>query len=553
MNIITLEKKNFVIKFDYNPALVQRVKTLNKYKWNPSKVEWTVAATRENKDKLLTWSDFTLSPDVVNFQVDEQRVEDAKYDEYLLRLQQLDLSHLFPYQKEGVEFILKTRKGILAGDVGTGKTVQALTAFSIFKDPIVIITKSVLKLNWKHEIAKWLKSDNIQILSGKTSTKLSNSVQYYIINYDILDSWASELSKFKHFIFDESQFVKNFKTKRTKAALDMVAGAETVFLLSATPIANKVKDLASQLELIDRLDSFGGKFQFLKYHCDGIKTPFGWKFEGASNLEELHEKLKIFQLRRKKEDVLKDLPPQQYFNVYLEIDNRKEYDAAHEEFKRWYASQLADEKAFLDSIEHLSNQKKAQAEWSRRQLLDKNSMSAEHLVRMEKLKQLAANGKLNSCIDWIDNFLESGEKLVVFCTHKDIQKKLIKAFPEAVSILAEDSAETRDRNVNLFQNTDTKLIICSIDAAGEGITLTAANNTAIIEFPWSPAKLIQLGGRTHRIGSVGNSVNYYFLIADKTIDNDIIALLNEKKIAADTAIDGTSNTSILNNLLDKLK
>jgi SWI/SNF-related matrix-associated actin-dependent regulator 1 of chromatin subfamily A len=553
MNIISLEKKKFIVKFNYNPDLVRQVKTLAKYKWHPDKKYWTVAASIENKLTLLKWSGFTFSQEFLDFGSAELKIQKARKAELLLRLQQIDLSQLFDYQKEGVEFIIKTGKGMLLDSPGIGKTVQAIKAFSLLNEPVVIITKAALKLNWKHEINKWLGSDvSVNIISGTTPCTL-NTADFIIVNYNILDSWVTELSKFKHFIFDESQYVKNFKAKRTRAALDMVKDSESVFLLSATPVDNKVKDLASQLALIDRLDDFGGKFKFLVRYTDGHHDGFGWHFDGASNLEELHDKLKSFTLRRKKSDVLAQLPPQQYFNVYLDIDNRNEYDSAHAEFKEWYKDTIANEQDFLDSIAHLPLQKQAQAKWNRRQLLDSNSMKAEHLVRIEKLKQLSANGKLSACIEWIETFLESGEKLVVFCIHKALQKKLIKAFPEAVSILAEDSAETRDKNVQMFQNDSAcKLIICSIDAAGEGITLTAASNTAIIEFPWMPSKLEQLVGRTHRIGSKGNSVNYYFLIADNTIDKDLINLLIEKKAAADITIDGVTDSSILGDLIKNI-
>lgn len=899
MNTITVDKKKFIIKFKYDPNLVAAVKTLAKYKWDAEKRQWTVAATLLNKQALLQWNGFAYSQEFKDFGAKELSIAAAREVEMLNRLQQLDLTDLFPYQREGVKFLVKTQKAFLLDEPGCGKSAQALKAAFLLNEPVVIVTKAALKLNWKHEITKWLGKDiAVNIISGTTACPLSTNFNFHVINYNILDSWAAELRKFKHFIFDECQYVKNFKAKRTKAALEMVQDSESVYLLSATPVDNRVKDLISQLQLIDRLDDFGGKFKFqiryclpadapimmhdlseksisdikvgdkvigwqryiagknrrlcesevldlfvrksvlqkvilhngdelvctpdhlwlngrsnsknpdkefyparmkyrtkivkilnaikppeyfhtddykygyingafrgdgwctrvthetyhpfkdkkfflgdstyrvgigckdvepinrlkeylnyfninysysfrddelhrlslgnkvgydfilgtelsekskawwagfmaglydtegsgqtiaqykevnpitysmiedgfkflrfdykstsdetfrirngrreflrfwntcfpsitrkLKSHvfngggkfsvgysteesnlfkikeiiplegehdvytmktstgnyvaygygsknCDGYRDNFGWHFDGATNLDELHTKLKAFSLRRKKSDVLAELPPQQYFNVYLNIDNRKEYSEAFTEFTNWYMNSVQDEAKFLASIAHLSPQKQAQAIWSRKQLLDSGSIKAEHLVKLEKLKQLAALGKLNACIEWIETFLESGEKLVVFCIHKIIQKKLIQAFPNAVSILAEDSAETRDRNVQTFQtDPNCKLIICSIDAAGEGITLTAASNTAILEFPWIPSKLSQLEGRTHRIGSNGTSVDYYYLIAEQTVDESLISLLMEKKHAADLVVDGQS---IVNDLMTKI-
>jgi len=228
-------------------------------------------------------------------------------------------------------------------------------------------------------------------------------------------------------------------------------------------------------------------------------------------MEELHDLLKeSIMIRRKKEDVLTDLPAKQRSMQFLDID-QKIYETHLKELQKWFR-------------ENPDN-------------------PAAAMVEIEKLKQATAESKLDNAIKWISDFIET-EKLVVFCTHKVIVKRLQEAFPASVALTGETSMQNRQKAVDTFQdNPDCKLFIGNIKAAGVGITLTAASNVAFIEFDFSPSNHLQAEDRTHRIGQK-DSVTAYYLVAENTIDEDIFALLERKNKILDQVLDGNSSDDV---------
>jgi hypothetical protein len=163
---------------------------------------------------------------------------------------------------------------------------------------------------------------------------------------------------------------------------------------------------------------------------------------------------------------------------------------------------------------------------------------AEALVKMSALRRLAARGKLDAALSWIDDFLESGEKLVAFAHHREIQAAVIERFPECARIVGDDSMEGREENVRRFQADDgPDLCVCSLQVASHGFTLTAAANVAFLELDWTPAKHDQAEDRVHRIGQA-ESVTAWYLLANDTIDERIATLLAEKRDVVDSVTDG---------------
>ena len=167
---------------------------------------------------------------------------------------------------------------------------------------------------------------------------------------------------------------------------------------------------------------------------------------------------------------------------------------------------------------------------------------AEELVRIGKLKQLAAIGKLTAVEQWVETFLESGEKLVLFAHHKEIVAQLAERF-SANAITGSTPPERRQELVDSFQNdADAKLIVCNIKAGGLGITLTAASNVCFVELDWTPAAHDQAEDRCHRI-TQKDSVNAWYLLADDTIDTEIYDIIEAKRAVVDAATDGDADAS----------
>ena len=417
---------------------------------------------------------------------------------------------LMMFQAEGLQFAEATGGNCLIADsMGLGKTIQALAYLALHPEmrPAVIVCPASLKLNWQREAEAWLETeDRIQIINGGKIKPLSGDI--VIINYDILKKWLPALKEYEPqvMIADESHAVKNKKAARSKAAKELAEVVPHKILLTGTPVLNRPAELWHQLQIIDP-GQYPDKrfFQWHKRYTDATKNRFGWDFSGASNLDELAASLKSIMIRRTKDQVLPELPEKRRQTILIPIDNRKEYDRADNEFLQWIAEQKGAEAA-----ERVSN--------------------VEQLAKVEYLRQIAVRGKMKLASGWIANFLESGEKLVVFATHKETIDLLMREFSEcAVKIDGSVSSEKRQAAVDSFQNDPaTRLFIGNIQAAGIGITLTAAADVAFIELPWSPALVEQSEDRLHRI-SQKNAVNVYYILGANTIDQSIGAMLIDKK------------------------
>ncbi len=335
-----------------------------------------------------------------------------------------------------------------------------------------------------------------------------------VVNYDILAARLEELRALepRALVLDESHYCKNAAAKRTQAVQRLAAAVPReglVMALTGTPVMNRPPELIAQLRILGRLHDFGSGAQF------------GRRFRGPDAHLRLHWHLRArCFVRRLKSEVLPQLPAKTRAVVPVELDNETEYRLAERDVVAWLQSQPLDLRE-LDA-------KVAAA------------LRAERLVRLNALKLLAARGKLHAALAWIHDFLSSGERLVVFAHHREIQRAVLERFPGALHILGADSHAARDAALRAFQEPDggeNQLIVCSIDVAGQGITLTRSSNVAFLELDWTPAKHDQAEDRCHRIGQQ-DAVNASYLLAADTIDETIATLLERKRAVIGAVTDG---------------
>lgn len=441
---------------------------------------------------------------------------------------------LYRFQLKGVLHIQQRNGRCLVGDEqGLGKTVQAIAWMHLNPEvrPVVIVVPSSIKLNWAKEIKMWTDIEDIAILSGKTPYDLSFS-DVIILNYDIVDAWYKEIQKMqpKVLILDECQLIKNNKAARTKAVKKMAKSIPHAILLSGTPIVNRPIEFFNAIQLVDRTVMPNWP-TFTKRYCNPKHNGFGWNYNGASNTEELHEILtNTIMIRRTKKEVLKDLPDKirSFFPLEMEEALAAEYDQAETNFLAWMTENRGAEAA-------------------------ERASAAATLTEIETLKQIAVRSKLDHAMEWTENFLNSGEKLVVFAIHKFVIDAFMKRFEKlAVKIDGSVSDSNRQLAVDKFQNeAKTRLFVGNIKAAGVGITLTAASNVAFLELPWTPGDMVQAEDRCHRIGQK-DSVNIYYLLAEYTIEEKIAALLDEKRKVLDAVLDGkqTEDSGLIMELIE---
>jgi SWI/SNF-related matrix-associated actin-dependent regulator of chromatin subfamily A-like protein 1 len=430
-------------------------------------------------------------------------------------------TQLLPYQREDIDR-MKALDGrvLLASEMGLGKSLETLTYITEEKLwPALVVCPAGLKLHWQRQGVEHL-SLYSTILSGMRARKsaLHGHQRLIIINYEILGEWLPLLMslKLQAVAFDESHYLINLRAKRTRYARRLGKNIDRVICMSGTPLTNRPFELWPVLNIL-RPDKYDSAFSFGQEYCDA-KFEFGrWTFKGARKLGKLHQELKdTCMIRRTKEEVLKDLPPMSRIMVPIEIDaaGRKEYEAAEKDLIAWLkkTSILAAERA----------------------------ERAKGLAQYYYLKHLAVRLKIKHVVSWISDFLENSEgKLLVGTWHTDIVSILHEKF-EKISVVIDgrkSPKQKKDAEARFKTDPDCRILFGQIKAAGVGLNLPEASTVMFAEIPWHPAALKQFAARAHRLNSK-YPVSVYFLIAEKTIEHDLLKIIQRKSRDSDRILDG---------------
>ena len=447
---------------------------------------------------------------------------------------------LFPYQNRTVQFAINCNgRALLALDLGTGKTFCSLAYVAHTKKAkTLVICPSSMKYTWKNETEKWTKLKGFVVESkGKLSLEEYQANDVLIINYEILKKNFELLSSvmIDCLIIDESQYCKNNTAMRTKLVKALSRKIPSALLLSGTPILNRPIELFSQLNIIDPI-TWNNYYSYAKKYCGAWQSPWGLDVSGASNLEELRERISKYVIRIKKGDVLKDLPEKNFVNIPIRIDkeSQKNYDLV--------------ESSFIEYLKEVKD--KTDKEINK-------TLQAEKLAKLNELRQISTIGKQSVATEIIENIVESGQKVVVFCSYNAPLLELQKKFKEkAVMIIGSNSAQDRATAIDVFQKDDkVKVFLGGMLSASTGITLTEAQNVLFLNYDWTPANMEQAYSRIDRIGQKAESINIYQLIAMDTIDQKIEELLKGKKEIIGELIDGEvvggkKENSVINNLIN---
>lgn len=519
--IIHDESDRIKIEFTFDRDILDAVKTIQgrRYYNNGEHKYWLSPLTLD-AIKVLQDNGFSLDSLLTDFLQSNINIE-----RFLAGLKK----PLYPYQEQGVKFIeAKNGRVLLADEMGLGKTAQSLTWLRFHPDrlPVVVVVPASLKLNWERECHLWLHEPNVQILSGTKQCDITGDI--IIINYEILAKWLPTLMALnpKVLILDEVHKIKNPKTSRAKAVKEMAESIPYILAISGTPIVNNIKEIYNIIKILTVSSSMIysiykklSRYSFIS--GEGTKSAY----------KEIHSTLTWLMLRRKKADVLQDLPDKVRTVVPIEIDNRATYSESEADFINW-----------IDSVN-----------WLKRVKGD----NGEALVRITKLKKMAIDGKMPQILEWINTYLESNEKIVVFARHRHVISRLMSELSEykPVKIDGSTSLINRQQAVDVFQSDDNcRVFIGNIIAAGVGLTLTVASTVLFTELDWTPSAHDQAEDRCHRIGQK-NNVNVYYLLAPNTIEMKIIDIIDEKRKMIDAVIDDaeTEEAAMLTLLLEKYR
>lgn len=448
----------------------------------------------------------------------------------------MTMTNPFPYQIEDVKRMVEFGGRVLvANEPGTGKTFTTLlyAKRSAF-DRIVVVCPASVKRHWAKEGRIHCQYES-QILYGKkpkTRTTLLDTPTLTIVNYDILPGWVSYLKSIRPslVVVDECHYIANRSARRTGAVQELCDKVNHVVALSGTPLVNRPSELWPTLNIL-RPDLFPDFLPFAHVYCGPVKKRWGWEYKGSSNSDKLHAKLKKrLMIRRRKADVLKDLPPKRRIVLPLEIQDRKTYRMAFDEFRTW---------------------------WSRKD--DGNeSIKAMALRRLSSIKELTAELKMKNVLKWIDDWLtESDEKIVIFAYHRKVIETIRQHLKgRCVVVHGGKNDEQRREAVRKFRKRESvRAFVGQVRAAGTGLDgLQRVSNTiAFVEFDWTPGVHLQCEGRAERIGQ-HKPITIYYLPARKTIEETIVEIVQRKQDTLNAVLDdGTGeNLNIYDLLLEKI-
>lgn len=561
----TKEMRIFLV-FDYNKVLVEDVKEIPGARFikNTRRVGWEIDIDLDNIRQVKSYLEqsyvYCNDPGlvseldkIINSQGVLSRASKAIESKQDLVIHGFS-EGLRPFQKAGVEYALKTKKLFIADDMGCGKTIEALATYKASGvDTCLVVCPASVRYNWLSEANKWLSNKKAVILElSKDKTRVQDFGDINIIHYNMLSKIWPLLSnkKIDMAIFDESHRLISKNSQWSKTAYQLSRSLEYCILLSGTPIVNRPSDLVHQLSIIDRLSLFGGEWKFKQRYCDLKKTRFGWDSSGTSNLEELHTRLRsTCFIRRMKEQVIVELPPKQrsYIPISLKPSDRKVYQKAEDDIVDWIIHSQTEIKKYYAKLKNKEEFSQAKFEYETKL----KAVRSEALMKISKLRRLSALGKIPDVVDWVNDFMKTGKKLVIFAVHKEVISKLKEYLKEfgVVTIQGDVSGEDRRDNVKAFQeDPDTRIIICNIQAGGVGLTLTASSDVVFVEFDWTVAGSIQAEDRVYRIGQI-NTVNIWYFYGVDTVDIDIIEVLQKKEKIIDAAIDGITDKDLTESLV----
>ena len=437
--------------------------------------------------------------------VEKVEVDYSKYDH------RPPLNH----QKDAIEKLAGSRRFILADDMGLGKTTATIiAALETGSKKILIICPASLKINWQREIENYT-DRSVYISEGK---KFSTDEDFTIINYDILKNFYDpkniqesliHKSNFDLVILDEAHMISNPQAQRTKIINSFVKDIKRVWLLTGTPMTSRPMNYFNLLSIIESPVAQNWMAYAIRY-CQGYQFMAGkrkiWNVQGASNLEELRDRTSKQMLRRLKEDVL-DLPDKIISPIYLRLRS-KEYEEVVGEYYDWFDNKSGE-----------------------------SSSLTIQFSKLMKVRKIIANEKIKHTIEFVENIIEQGKKVIIFTNFTDTLQMIHNHFgKQSVYLDGSCSKPQRQYAVDQFQENDKiKLFIGNLKAAGVGLTLTAAEVVIMNDLSFVPAEHAQAEDRAYRYGQKNNVLVYYPLF-ENTIEGAIYDILTRKKQIINTVM-----------------
>lgn len=439
------------------------------------------------------------------------------------------MKQLKDFQKTGVQFMTSQKTALLADDMGLGKTVQAAVAIRELKSKrTLVLTLATLKLNWERELKSWIRDDLKCQVVLHVADKIDPNADVIICNYDLViyKEIRKQLRELQYdvVILDEAHVLSNGETKRTKAVYDsqygIIRSAKRVYPLTGTPVRNRPKDFYTMLKVLAPhcIEPYLSYEAYAQRYCGAYYDSYGaLNDKGASNIEELAEKIKPFMIRRTKDEVLKELPPLIEKTIPLELTPEIEQVLNNEQ------------ELYENSNEYSENSELGIQATTRR------------LLGLAKLPQI---------ISYVRSLLLSQQKIVIFAYHREVIDRLRKELKGygVRAVAGGLTARLKQMEVDLFVSDSTsRIFVGQYTAAGFGVDglQKVASHVVFAEIDWVPGNIEQARDRIRRIGQVNPVIAHYLIVPNTLEDNMLQAVINKKKVI-DKLI--SSNENIVSNM-----
>ena len=446
---------------------------------------------------------------------------------------------IYPYQAEGALFAVRAGRALIGDDMGLGKTVQAIAAMEILArhfgvSKVLVICPTSLKYQWQSEITRFSgrQGENAArvINGGRAQRQKDYALDDFckITNYeklkpdlDLIAAWAPDLV-----IVDEAQRVKNWNTIAARA-LKRVDSPYAI-VLTGTPLENKLEEMISIVQFVDQ-HRLGPTWKLLHEHQ--VKDEAG-RVTGYTGLEKIGQTLAPVMIRRRKSEVLQQLPGRTDQNLLVPMTemqmlyHQENADVVARIVQRWRKTRFLSDKDQRRLTCALQNMRMS---CNSTYLLDQET---DHGVKADELAAV-----------FDDLFAEPDAKAVVFSQWRRTHDILIRRLePRALGYVSFHGGVPSDKRpvlVERFRDDPTCRVFLSTDAGGTGLNLQHASTLVNMDLPWNPAILEQRIARIHRVGQK-RPVRVINFVAKGTIEEGMLSVLAFKRSLSAGILDGGS-------------
>jgi hypothetical protein len=447
----------------------------------------------------------------------------------------LDVLHhrLYSYQEEGALHLAFAERALLGDEMGLGKTVQAIAACELLRrlrgiERVLVICPVSLKAEWEEQIAKFTDLPVLTVLGRRQERLRCYREQsfFYLVNYEQVLADGEELQRLlapDAIVLDEAQRIKNWRTKTAQAVKRLES--RYAFVLTGTPLENRIDDLYSIVQLLDAR-IFGPLFRFNRdfHELDEHGRPVGYK-----NLAELHRRLRQVLLRRRKADV-EDQLPERTVNTYF-VPMHKEQEARYADFEGRVAK--------LASIAKRRPLTRQEFEKLQRNLACMRMICDTPYILDPECRVCPKLGELESVLEELLD--EDGQKVLVFSEWQRMLE-LVRELAEEMGVgfawhTGSVPQNERRLEVRRFKDDPDCRLFLSTDSGGLGLNLQAASAVVNLDLPWNPARLEQRIARAWRKHQ-RRAVKVIHLVTEGSIEHRMLGLLAGKQTLAEGVLDG---------------